>query len=69
MSGEAWFCEYEGHEGDRRVHARTAQFNKRVTYVRADQGQRIHERNVMRICRRCADLDAGAIDPSQGALF
>jgi len=69
VSAAAWFCEYPAHEGDRRIHVRSAQFNKRVTYVRADQGQRIHERNVQRLCRRCADLDAGTIDERQGALF
>lgn len=69
MSAQGWFCEYPAHEGDRRIRYRSAQFNKRVTYVRADQGQRIHERNVQRVCRRCADLDAGTIDEQQGALF
>ena len=71
MTVGAFFCEYPAHEGDRHIRARTAQWNLRSTYVRADQGQRIHERNVPngRRCTRCADLEAGAVDPNQGGLF
>lgn len=65
-----WHCEADGHEGSRRIELTTNRFTKRVTYMRQDGGQRLFERSVMRMCKRCVYREADPdYDANQGLLL
>jgi hypothetical protein len=59
VTGDGFFCEAPEHVGDRRIRHRENQFTKRVTYVRTDGRQRLHEKVLPegRRCRNCVERE------------
>jgi hypothetical protein len=70
LANPTWHCEHPDHEGSRLVETKNARFTKRVTYMRADGGERLFERSVMRLCRKCVHREADpSFNENQGLLL
>lgn len=70
MANPTWHCESPNHEGSRLIEHKTNRFTKRVTYMRADGGERLFERSVGRLCRKCVHRDADPdFNANQGFLL
>ncbi len=64
-----FYCQFPDHQGSRLIDHPGDRWIKKVTYRRLDQGQRLYERAVMDICRKCIELDVPKQENGQVALI
>jgi hypothetical protein len=57
-----WACESPLHEGARTDVHPLDRFTRRTTFYRHDGGERLHERSLDRICRRCIAIERSSED-------